>query len=53
MFFLLLMFTIFVLYVVHTCRMDLIEMLEHGRVDEALALLKLDMIDIPGVNKGD
>lgn len=53
MFFLLLAFTIFVLYVVHSCRMDLIDMLEHGRVDDALDLLRLNMIDIPGVNKDD
>lgn len=53
MFFLLLMFTLCMMYVVHVTRNQLIDMLESGKPDEALRLLKLTITDIPGVNKDD
>lgn len=51
MFFILLMFTLCMLYVVHVTRNQLIEMLENGKPDDALRLLRLTITDIPGVTE--
>ncbi len=49
MFFILLMFTIFMMYLMHVTRNQLIDLLEAGKPNEALRLLKLTITDIPGV----
>ncbi len=46
MFFILLMFTLCMMYVVHVTRNQLIDMLEDGKADEALRLLKLTVPDL-------
>jgi len=53
MFFLLLLFTLFMMYLMHLTRNQLIDLLEAGKPDEALRLLKLTVTESPGVTKND
>ena len=51
MIFLLIAFILYMVYVIHTTRMKLIELLLHNRIDDALDILTLSLSNVPGVNR--